>query len=203
MNTIKWFKEYEKKGVGDIYEGAFEVMNYKDATLTLHLPEKPIILKNSSLQLRRHREGHSGNIYSTYAISNLLLRRKAIHRVDKRMSQFGSHCLIIKDVNRFINSIRDKLTEIGIESSHGIVRYKNLKINNHNLSLFHKTHMLSYQKEHRIIAWTKDNHPLKFEIGSLEEYSELHSTHSIIENLTVDYKPRHEEKYFSCGEYLL
>lgn len=187
MNTIKWFKEYEKKGIGDIYEGATEIENISNGVLTLYLPKKPMVLNNANLQLRKHFNGHIGNIYSTYAISNLLLKRKNIHRIDKRMSQFGTHCLVIKDVNRFINSIREKLTELGIESIHNIVTYKNLKVKNHKLTLFNKTHLLSYQKEHRIIAWTMNNEALKFRIGSMSDYAEIYSSNEIINNSTIDY----------------
>lgn len=193
MNTIKWFKEYEKKGVGDIYEGTTEVKNIDNGILTLYLPERPIVLRNSNLHLRQYFDGHRGNIYSTYAISNLLLKRKSVHKIDKRMSQFGSHCLIIKDVNRFINSISNKLKEMNIESSHGIVIYKNLKMNNHKLTLFNKTHLLSYQKEHRLIARTKKDEALKFKIGSLEEYAEMYSTQLIIDNAKVDYEGANKE----------
>lgn len=188
MNTIQWFKSYEKKGIGDIYEGAFEVKNIKNGKLTVKIPNNPITLNSSNFQLRKHYKGHIGNIFSTYAISTLLLKRKELHRIDKRMSEFGTHCLIIKDVQQFLNSITDKLTELGLENSHNIVKYKNLKKNNHELSLFNKTHSLSYQKEHRIIAWTEYNSELKFEIGSIEHYAEIHPTNKIIESLIVDFK---------------
>ena len=115
MNTIQWFKNYEKEGIGDIYEGAIEVENIKSGKLTLKIPNNPITMDNASLQLRKHHKGHIGNIFSTYAISTLLLRRKSIHRIDKRMEKFGTHCLIIKDIKQFLDSIKNKLTEMGFE----------------------------------------------------------------------------------------
>lgn len=188
MNTIQWFRNYEKDGIGDIYEGATEVKNIKNAKLTLKIPNNPITFKKSNVQLRMHHKGHIGNIFSTYAISTLLLRRKQIHRIDKRMEVFGTHCLIIRDVHQFLDSVSNRLTEMGLKYSHNIVRYKNLKKNNHKLTLFEKTHLLSYQKEHRIIAWTEKESILKFEIGSIEHYAEMYSTNDIIKTLTVDYK---------------
>lgn len=188
MNTIQWFKNYEKDGIGDIYEGAFEVKNIKNGKLTLKIPNNPITLNSTNFQLRKHYTGHIGNIYSTYAISNQLLRKKTTHRIDRRMSKFGTHCLIIKDVKQFLDSITIKLAEMEIKYSHNIVKYKNLKKNNHKISLFDKTHLLSYQKEHRIIAWTKNNSVLKFDIGSIEHYAEIYPTKKIIQSLTVDYK---------------
>ena len=103
------------------------------------------------------------------------------------MAQFGSHCLIIKDVNRFINAVLNKLKEKNIESCHGIVKYKKFNINNHNLTLFDKTHLLSYQKEHRILAWTENNEALKFQMGSLEDYAEIYLSKLILEKSKVEY----------------
>ncbi|WP_159039925.1 hypothetical protein [Christiangramia fulva] len=185
MNTINWFQNSDKKAVGDIYEGVYEIENLK-GKLTLKVPNNPITLEKASLQLRKHLEGHIGNIYSTYAISNLLLKRKKVHKVDPRMKNFGSHCLIIKDVKGFTNAIFNKLDELGISYTHNIVQYRKLNGKKHQVSLFEKTHILSYQKEHRIIAWTKTNSPLKFEIGSIEKYAEIHTTEKIIETLKVD-----------------
>ncbi|RKN83480.1 hypothetical protein [Ulvibacterium marinum] len=187
MNTIQWFKNFEKEGIGDIYEGASEVENIKNGRLTLRIPNNPVTFNNASLQLRKHHTGHIGNIFSTYAISTLLLRRKSIHRIDKRMNRFGTHCLIIKDVQQFLNSVTNKLAEMGIEYSHNMVRYKNLNKNNHKLSLFNKTHLLSYQKEHRIIALTDEDSVLQFEIGSIEHCAEMHLTDKIIKEVTVDF----------------
>ena len=185
MNTIEWFQNSDKKAVGDIYEGVFEVENLK-GKLTLKIPNNPITFNDSYLQLRKHLEGHIGNIYSTYAISNLLLKRKEIHKLDPRMKNFGSHCLVIKDVKRFTESIFNELDKLGISYNHNIVQYRKLNGRKHKISLFEKNHLLSYQKEHRIVAWTKSNSPLKFEIGSIEEYAEIHTTEKVIETLMVD-----------------
>ncbi|SCZ01721.1 hypothetical protein [Flavobacterium caeni] len=187
MNTIQTFKEFDKPGIGDKYEGTVEILNIKDAKLTFKFPDNPITVNSPSMQLWKNIGGHVGNIYSTYAISNLLLKRKSVHTVDKRMLQFGTHCIIIKDVEKFIFSILAKLDEKGITHSHNLVRYCNYSKNNHEVTLFKKSHLLSYQKEHRIIAYTQNNEPLKFEIGSMHDYAEIFSANDIINSLKVDY----------------
>ncbi|WP_088342433.1 hypothetical protein [Robiginitalea sediminis] len=189
MNSIEWFKNHEKDGVGDLYEGAMEIKNYKQGTLTLKLDDKPLVFPNSSLQLRKYHEGHIGNIFSSYALHPQLLKRKSIHRIDKRMLKFGDHCLLIRNTLKFYNSINNRLKELGISCSHNLVRYKNFKRDEINLSLFEKSHLLAYQKEHRIIAWTKSSEPLKFKIGSIEEYAELFDAERIVNNATLDFKP--------------
>ncbi|TDE27559.1 hypothetical protein E0I61_14695 [Flavobacterium ranwuense] len=187
MNTIKLFQEFDKPGIGDKFEGAFEIRNIKDAKLTLKIPSNPITLNSKSLQVRKNFKDHIGNIYSTYALSDKLLQRKAIHRIDKRMLLFGTHCIIIKDVEKFICSILEKLDDIGFSYSHNLVKYNNYNKNNHDLTLFDKSHTLSYQKEHRIIVYTKTDEPVKFEIGPMNEYAEIHSTEDVIKTLRVEY----------------
>ncbi len=186
MNTIDWFKNFEKDGIGDIYEGVIEVENLPNAHLTLQLPNKPIILNNVQLQIRKYNKGHIGNIYSTYAISSLLLKHKETHRIDPRMRKFGSYCLIIKDVPKFLNSISTKLTNMGIEFTQNIISYKNFKKDNPEISLFNKTHSLSYQKEYRIIVWSNVSEVLKFEIGSIKNYAEIITTETAIKSLKVE-----------------
>ncbi|MFL9844428.1 hypothetical protein [Flavobacterium rhizosphaerae] len=188
MNTIKWFNNYEKEGVGDIYEGAFEIKNFENGQLILKADDKQFILNPNHTQFRKYHKGHIGNIYSTYAISDLLLHRKNLHRIDKRMLNFGTHCVVIKDAKKFVDSIFAKLTEMNYTFSHKIVSYKKFTNKDINLSLFHKNHLLSYQKEYRIIVWTKENLPLRFEIGSIENYAEIYSAEELIKNFTIGFQ---------------
>ena len=185
MNTIKYHRESDRKGAGDIFEGTTNIKNIKNAKITLDLPQGPLELKSPSLQLKQHLTGHIGNIYSTYAISSSLIDRKVIHRIDNRMNLFGDSCLIIKDPE-FITKIMRKLTVMDIKCENRLVTYKNFNKNDHQLNPFIKTHLLSYQKEHRVIAYTQNDKPLIFNIGSLRDKSELYETKYLIDNMTVD-----------------
>lgn len=182
MNTIKLFKELDKPGIGDNLEGTFEITNFIDGKLTLEIPDNSLDLNCKKLQLRKNLRGHIGNIYSTYALSDELLKQKVIHKIDKRMLEFGSHCIIVKDVSKFISLISEKLNEKGFSNSHNLINYYNYSINNHNLTLFDKSHIFSYQNEHRIIAKTNIDNPIKFTIGSMKEYAEIHISKDLIKN---------------------
>jgi len=186
MNTIKTFKEFDKQGIGDKYEGVVNIHNSSSSTLTLKFPNNPLTLNPTKLQFWESYTGHVGNIYSTYAISNLLVRRKDIHRIDKRMQIFGSHCIIIKDVVGFIEAISNELDRQKIEYSHNLVNYRDFNKLNHKITLYDKSHLLSYQKEHRIIAMTKYDKPLKFEIGSLKSFAEMYTSKEFIEKSVVE-----------------
>jgi hypothetical protein len=162
MNTIKTFKEYDKQGIGDKYEGVIKMHNSKASTLTLKFPNNPITIKPTNLQFWQSYKGHIGNIYSTYAVSDLLVKRKSTHKIDNRMQIFGSHCLLIKDVMRFFEAIFSELNKQNIKYSHDLVTYRDFSKLNAEISLYHKSHTLSYQKEHRIIAMTENDFPLNF-----------------------------------------
>ncbi len=188
MNTIKTFKEYDKQGIGDKYEGVFKINNYTNSVITLKIPNNPITLNTTKLQLTESHKEHIGNIYSTYALSNKLVLKKETHKIDKRMLIFGSHCVLIRDVKGFLDAIFFELKKQNIEYRHNIVKYHDFSKRNHDLSLFDKSHLLSYQKEHRIIALTQDDCPLKINIGSLKEYAEIYTAKEMVQNLVVERK---------------
>ena len=185
MNTIKTFKAYDAKGIGDKYEGITKILNPSQSTITFNFPNNPITINPIKLQLWETPKEHIGNIYSTYAISDQLVKRKVSHKVDPRMQIFGSHCVLIKDVMGFFEGIFSELDKQKITYSHNLVTYYDYKKLNHKLSYFSKSHLLSYQKEHRILAKTQEEFPLKFEIGSIQNISEIYSTRDILESLVV------------------
>jgi hypothetical protein len=182
MNTIKTFKESDQIAIGDKYEGTADIKNFANGKLTFDGPNNPINFKISKLQLSESHQFHIGNIFCSYALSDKLLSRKRIHKIDARMQSFGSHCVIIKDVPKFLNAIFTQLNNKNIAFLHNIVKYHNYTKNNHVLTIFDKSHNLFYQKEHRIIAYTDLEEPLKLEIGSLNEYAEFYPTNFLIKN---------------------
>jgi hypothetical protein len=182
MNTIRKFKDSDRIAIGDKYEGTVDIKNFQNGELTIYTQNNPIIFKTSKLQLLESHKYHIGNIFCSYALSDKLLYRKKVHKIDSRMQSFGSYCVIIKDVTRFLNLIFTHLNNRNIEYSHSIVKYHNYKKNNHTLTVFDKPHNLAYQKEHRIIVYTNLDEPFKLEIGSLKEFAEIYQTKFLIEN---------------------
>lgn len=182
MNTINFFQNFEKLGVGDKLEGTKVIINGNEGTFILEMNESSINLNLNNFQIRNKMSGNIGNIYSTYALHNQLLNRKSIHRLDKRMSEFGEYCVIIKDVNKFINLIISKLNELNYSTTYGVVTYHDYAKNKKELNLFDKSNKFNYQKEFRIIADSDINEPIKFRIGSIKNFAELYSTVDLIEN---------------------
>lgn len=183
MDTITKFKETDRIAIGDKYEGSVEIKNFTKGKLTINPANNPIDINISKLQLTQSHKNNIGNIFCSYAFTDKLLNNKQVHKIDPRMKSFGSHCIIIKDVSRFLNAIFTELSNRNIEYSHNLVKYHNYAKSDHTLTVFDKTHNLAYQKEHRIIAYTNLNEPLKIEIGSLKEYAEIYQTEFLIKNL--------------------
>lgn len=185
MNTIQTFKNLDKKDIGDKYEGSAKILNPTESKLTFKFPNNLITVNPIKMQLWQTPNEHIGNIYSTYAVSDQLVKHKRTHRIDPRMQIFGSHCVIIKDVKGFLEGIFNKLEEQNISYSHNLATYYDYSKLNHKITLFAKSHLLSYQKEHRIVAKTEKDLPLKFEIGSIENYSEIYTTKDFIKGAVV------------------
>jgi hypothetical protein len=114
--------------------------------------------------------------YSLYLITLADLQEIDIYRVDKRMSEFGSHFLMIRNPNDFLNKIANYLELNEFEYCFKEVSYYNLQEKQIDLTLFHKPNTLKHQKEFRIIVKAKTEQPLKFEIGNIENYSEIYKS---------------------------
>ena len=187
MNTISLFRNFDKKEVGDIYEGVFRIKNYKNSKITLKLPKKDLLLNSKELQLRFNYKDHVGNIYSTYAIHDKLLRRKQVHKLDKKMLVFGKYCLLINDVNRFLELILDYFKKNNINYNHNLVSYFDYSKKDLELNLYCKSKKYSYQKEHRIIAYTQLDEPLKFEIGNMSEFAQIYKSEDVINSMRLKF----------------
>ncbi|WP_026709450.1 hypothetical protein [Flavobacterium frigidarium] len=182
MNTIKSFKKSTRIAIGDKYEGTISLKNFNKGQLTLEKFGEPLNLKINKLQLLENSDDHLGNIFCSYALTDKLLVNKDKHTIDSRVNNFGSHCIIIKDVDKFLKAIFCQLDKNNIAYSHNLVKYHDYKKNDHILSLFDKSHHFSYQKEHRIIATTDSEKPIVLHIGSLEDYAEIHETEFLVKN---------------------
>jgi len=188
MNTVQSFAELEKKEVGDKFERTVEIKNFgnSDLKLTSLKTGETVSLDVQSAQYRKDYLGDLGNIYCTYSLSDRLLKRKLLHRVDKRMLLFGTDCLIIHNVSKFFEMIDNKLKNLGVNYIHNLVQYQNFNKNNHKVTYFNKSHIYSYQHEHRLVAFCNTGRPLKIHVGSLKDISDIYSAEEVVGKLTFD-----------------
>ena len=106
----------------------------------------------------------------------------------KRISPFGTHCIMIKDNPEFLRRIENALQLLGLKYRHGFVEYYNKNEINGAVTLFQKPHEFAYQKEFRIYVERLCIEPLIIKIGSLVEISQMYSSEEIISGLALSTK---------------
>lgn len=93
---------------------------------------------------------------------------------------------MIKDNQKFLSLIEDKLHQLNNKFSHGFVEYYDKKVINRKINLFEKPLEFEYQKEFRFYVERDSTEPFVFSIGTLVDISELFLTHNIVEGLKIE-----------------
>ena len=121
--------------------------------------------------------------FSLYSLTADLFEKDDSHKIDSRMSEFGDSAVIIKEPYIFLNSIIEELKRTKINYEMKLVEYRDLTIGRVNLIPFDKKKEHHHHHEFRIIIENIENVPKKIEIGSIEKYSSLVNSKSIIESI--------------------
>ena len=180
MNPIDRFRKIEDEELrGDKYEGVNRIWNLPSGEF--EIPSIKRKVKYISMHLKENYKNVLGNIYSIYCISSYGFPSPNDFLIDKKVERFGSHFLMVKDNQRFLQLIEDKLNLLGLKFDHDFVRYYDKKSINGQITLFQKPNEFEYQKEFRIYVDSALLTPLVFKIGSLKNIAEVHKTELIHE----------------------
>lgn len=172
MNTISWFKGVDDNYLrGDKYEGVSEIINYPKGKF--RIDSLNYEGNYEKLQIRKSDKNLRGNIYSLFCVSSFFEPNPVNFKIDKRVEGFGSHCLIIKNCPKFLSLMEEGLSSIGDEYNHGFVKYYNSDKVEGDITLFHKREEFKYQNEFRFLTLKDKEQPVKFQIGSLKDISEV------------------------------
>jgi hypothetical protein len=189
MSPIQRFRKIEYGELrGDLYEGASSIKNYLPGQF--EIPSIGFKGKHIGIHLRESYENVLGNIYSLYCISSHGWENPNDFKIDDRIKKFGSHCLMIKDNQKFLSLIEEKLNQLKIKFNHYLVEYYDKKAINRPISLFEKPLEYEYQKEFRFYAERDSTEPFVFKIGSLVDISELYSSNLIVDELKLQNQPQ-------------
>lgn len=184
LNTIQSFRSFEDNCLrGDKYEGVSKIINYPKGNLEI----KSINYKAEylSLQVRESFEHVVGNIFSLYCISSFHIPNPLEFKIDEKITEFGTHCIIIKDNVEFLKRMEDCFKTNGITLHHDFVSYYNASNFNGKLNVFQKPNEYSYQNEFRFYADSGLTKPLILNIGSLSEIAEIHKSKDVIGTLNL------------------
>ncbi len=184
LNSIQHFRKLEDNGLrGDIYEGISSLLN---------LPFGEFEIKNLnykgkyvSTQIRESYKEVVGNIYSLYAVSSKGFPNPLEFKIDNRNSEFGSHCLMIKNPPLFFNRIEQELKNSKLKFRHGFVKYYDASKTNGEITLFQKQLEYEYQKEFRFYIERESIEPLILNIGSLKDIAEIYESNELIKGLEL------------------
>lgn len=179
MNPIQHFRQFEDAELrGDKYEGISEIKNYPPGTFEI----QALNFKGNylNIHLKKSLDEVWGNIYSLYCVSSFTFPNPLEFAIDKRVTGFGTHCLMVKDNKAFLDRIEKALKKKKLNYYHGFVSYYDRFKVNSKISLFEKPLEFKYQNEFRFYVENDDIKPVVIKIGSLHDIAQLVSIQEIM-----------------------
>ena len=177
MNNLQYFKTVEDKELrGDAYEGALSFGFAEKGTIQLEGANQ----KFECFNIDYGEYLKTGNVYSLFSVSSYHFPNPKDFTVDKRVIEFGSHCLLIKQPGIFIEQLTNQLKKRGLVADHGFVKYYEKEPRMTSLSPFHKRTLFDYQCEFRFFVQNSNTNPIIVNIGSMHEYAEIHESNELL-----------------------
>ncbi len=172
MNSREYFRKIEDQELrGDSYEGVYEIRNYGPGKV--HIPSTNFSFRYEHIHVPLSFNEVWGNIYCLYAISEQTVPEMFDFKMDERISRFGSHCLVIKEPNWFIESMTYKFKLLNHKFHLGFVDYYEKEKVNGEVDVFSKPNVFSCQKEFRFYVESNSILPITFHIEDLKNYSTI------------------------------
>lgn len=169
---------------GDAYETAFEIKNFSDHVLFIgNEPNMIPVAKGNFTMFKSYKSDVAcGNLFCLYFydISHQDLHsRKRIFFPGKAIDEY---CVLIHDAQKFVDRVKNKLIEYGLEHDAKMVNYQDFKKINGYRNQFTKD--IVYQNQNEFRFWIKYElvRDLNFSIGSIEDIAIIDKTKNIIEN---------------------
>lgn len=177
MNTLDYFKKINDNSLrGDPNEGAINLSNPKNATIRFSFMDqdiKPVSIRYGSFL-------KTGNLYCLYCVSSYDLPNPNDFKFDERNLEFGSHCLVIKQPEVFIEKMENELNRLGYNFNHNLVRYYQEQVQLKDLTPFNKPNAFEYQKEFRFFVENEVDKPIKLQIGNMKSYAEIYEAKDLV-----------------------
>ena len=184
MSPIQSFREIEDNQLrGDLYEGISSITNYPSGQF--EIPSINYKGNYIAIHLKKSYPTVLGNIYSLYCVSSHGWSNPLDFKIDQRVKNFGSHCLMVKDNQKFMGLIEAKLIQLNIKFHHGFVEYYDKKAVTKEISLFEKPLEFEYQKEFRFYVERDSTEPFSFQIGSLAGIAEIYPSKIVVDELAL------------------
>ncbi|MNJ84972.1 hypothetical protein D3C87_24360 [compost metagenome] len=186
FNTVEHYVNSDKDQVGDpnegcvwIENGQFTSIKANHPTLGFHefkpVPNRLGKLSQSNLNFLS---------CSFFAITPNVFTESDTFIIDNRISEFGTHALMINEPCKFLGDVANELKLQNIEYEIDIVKYRDFNTEGRiELTPFDKSNDYSHQHELRIIRRNVDNQAKTVSIGSIADYVEITETKYFLETV--------------------
>ncbi|PVD49996.1 hypothetical protein DC498_21995 [Terrimonas sp.] len=192
MNAIQYFRKIEDGELrGDRYEGISRISNYPPGQF--EIPALNFKGNYLALQIREAYDTVGGNIFSLYCVSSHGWANPNDFKIDEKIKQFGSHCLVVKDNVKFLSLIEERLKELKVRFNHSFVTYYDKDKVDREITLFEKPLEFEYQKEFRLYVERKSDKPFVFSIGSLTDIAEVYKAKDVVDTLELRVNKKYGE----------
>ena len=172
---IEYFRKLEDEMLrGDSFEGTTKLKNFTTGKLTLTFPDgKELKLNTSKFQIKEHLTEVKGNLYCLTILRKEDFKNVVSFKFDERNKRFGSHFLLIRDNKSFYDRLFKGFEKQKLSTKKNLVTYYDKEKKDGDVSPFEKPLEFEYQKEFRIIIQNDEEQDIKFQIGSLEDISQV------------------------------
>jgi hypothetical protein len=184
------YKKLKEQERGDNNEGAEWIDNALLTNLKVNHPTlgtfefKP--LSNVPSRIVQYNNYYLS--FSLYAVTPSLFIKDNTHKIASNMRGFGDTAIIINEPFVFLEAIIAELNAKKLRYEMNTIVYKDLTNGKVKLTPFIKKQEHQHQHEFIIIIENIDNIPKLITIGSIEKYSKLVSTETIIESIWTGHR---------------
>jgi hypothetical protein len=187
LNSIQYFKTVEDAELrGDKYEGITEILNFPNGEF--EIPALNFKGQYISIHLKNSFQEVTGNIYSLYCISSFHITNPIGFKIDGRVVNFGKYCLVINDLQIFLDRVKRALQQLGLKYTIDFVSYYDKSKKNGKVTLFEKSNEFSYQNEFRIYVPSNSTDAMILNIGSMADIAQIVPVSDILESEVISNK---------------
>jgi copper chaperone CopZ len=174
-NTIHYFSKLENEDLRkDKNDGIAELKQVYNIKFKV---KGKIIATSERAQLYLRNNEDKGNIFCLYGIEteklNLEKNTQQKLNLNTESIDFADYALIIFDPSEFVKRVKAKVEKNGYKFQFSPVTYYDDQSHNGELTPFHKSNKYKHQNEIRFWIPNKENVPLIFKIGSINDISFL------------------------------
>lgn len=167
MDIFKVIEDNDLRG--DSWEGKELVRTFTDSDkVKLEISKGNNVIANLTptfAQVSKDRTVAGGNLYCLYTIKPTDVAIKRRFKMDIKNKDFGTHFVVIKNNQAFIERIFAALVKGNYKYQCGLVEYIDDKKN----SPFQKRRRFAYQNEFRILIENTTTNPIVLNIGSIKD----------------------------------